>query len=133
MLLQPIWYNNKVKIQNKYIFCKALFEKGFHIFHDFLDTQSEFISYERITNDYSLKMPFTIYEGLKNAIICAWPTVKQVSHKVIIKPYQPEFIKILRMCKKGALLQIVYFIMLVKSHTCILAKSEQVLIHAYLI
>lgn len=44
-LLGPIWYNNKVKIQNKYVFCEALFEKGFHISHDLFDTQSEFISY----------------------------------------------------------------------------------------
>lgn len=63
ILLGPIWYNNKFKIQNKYVFCKALFEKGFHISHDLIDTQSEFISYEIITNDYSLKIPFTIYEG----------------------------------------------------------------------
>lgn len=55
--------NNKVKIQNKYVFCKALFEKGFHISHDLFDTQSEFIRYERITIDYSLKIPFTINEG----------------------------------------------------------------------
>lgn len=63
ILLEPIWYNNIVKIQNKYVFCKALFEKGFHISHYLIDTQSEFISYESITNDYSLKIPFTIYEG----------------------------------------------------------------------
>lgn len=63
ILLEPICYNNKVKIKKKYVFCKALFEKGFYISHYLIDTQSEFISYERITNDYSLKIPFTIYEG----------------------------------------------------------------------
>lgn len=63
ILLEPIWYNNNVNIYNKYVFCKALFEKGFHISLYLIDTQSEFFSYERITDDYSLKIPLTMYEG----------------------------------------------------------------------
>lgn len=114
IMLEPLWYNNKVKIQNKYVFCKALYEKGFHIVHDLFDTQGEFISYERITNEYPVKIPFTTYEGLKRAIICAWPNVKQFSHQVIIKPYQPESIKILCLCKKGA--RNIYDHLMVKSN-----------------
>lgn len=64
ILFELLWYNNKVQIQNKYVFCKALYEKGFHIVLDLFDTQVEFICYERLTNDYPVKIPFTTYEGL---------------------------------------------------------------------
>lgn len=36
-----------------------LYIKGFHIAYDLFDTQYEFISYNRVTNDYSIKIPFT--------------------------------------------------------------------------
>lgn len=68
-MLQSLWIHNKVKIQNKYVFCKDLYEKGFHIAHYLFDTQAEFISYERVTNGYAVKMSFTTKEGLKHAII----------------------------------------------------------------
>lgn len=87
ILLEPLLYNIKVKILNKYVLCKTLYEKKFHIAHDLFDTQDEFISYERITNDYSIKISFTTNESLKQAIICARPNVKQFSVEVIIKPF----------------------------------------------
>lgn len=62
--------------------CKTLYEKEFHIAHDLFDER--WISYERITNDYSIKISFTTYESLKQAIICARPNVKQFSLEVII-------------------------------------------------
>lgn len=89
ILLEPLLYNIKVKIRNKYVLCKTLNEKEFHIAHDLFDTQGEFISSERITNDYSIKISFTSYESLKQAIICARPNDKQFSLEVIhvIKPF----------------------------------------------
>lgn len=36
IMLQSLWIHNKVKIQNKYVFCKDLYEKGFHIAHVYL-------------------------------------------------------------------------------------------------
>lgn len=83
ILLESYWYNNEVKIQNKY---NTLYEKGFHIVHDLFDTQCEFISYKRITNDYSIKIPFSKNKGLKRATICVWPNVQLLSHELIIKP-----------------------------------------------
>lgn len=87
ILLEPLLYNIKVNILNKYVLCKTLYEKKFHIAHDLFDTQDEFISYERITNDYSIKISFTTNESLKQPIICARPNVKQFSVEVIIKPF----------------------------------------------
>lgn len=40
-MLQPLWFHNEVKIKNKYVFCKDLYEKGFHIAHDLFDTLDE--------------------------------------------------------------------------------------------
>lgn len=34
ILLEPLLYNIKVKILNKYVLCKTLYEKEFHIAHD---------------------------------------------------------------------------------------------------
>lgn len=36
IMIQSLWIHNKVKIQNKYVFCKDLYEKGFHIAHVYL-------------------------------------------------------------------------------------------------
>lgn len=63
ILLEPLLNNIKVKILNKFVLCKTLNEKEFYIAHDLFDTQDEFISYERITNDYSIKISFTTYES----------------------------------------------------------------------
>lgn len=84
ILLETYLYNNEVKIQNKY---NTLYEKGFHIVHDLFDTLfNEFISYKRITNGYSIKIPFSTNKGLKRATICVWPNVQLLSHELIIKP-----------------------------------------------
>ena len=96
-LFEPLWYNNKIKIQNKYIY-----DKGFHKIHDLLDTQGNFISYHSITNDYSIQIPFTTYEGLKQAIVQSWPYIKLLKQSLPFQPYQPEFIKILCKYKKGS-------------------------------
>ena len=72
--------------------------------HDLFDTEGNFISYESIVNDYLVKLPFTTYEGLKQAIMYSWPNVKQLSCNkgIIVKPYQPEFIKVLCKNRKGS-------------------------------
>ena len=101
-LSEPLWYNNKIKIQNKYAFCKPMFDKGFHIVHDLFNTEGNFISYESITNDYFVKLPFTTYEGLKQSILTAWPNIKQYLYYTVVKPYQPEFVKTLCKNRKGS-------------------------------
>lgn len=89
ILLEPLLFNIKVKILNKYELCKTLYEKKLISYCPwFVDTQDEFISYERITNDYSIKISFTTNESLKQAIICARPNVKQFSLEVLIKPFK---------------------------------------------
>lgn len=47
----------------------TIIKKGFHVVRDLFDSQGEFISYERITNDYPVKISFSTYDGLKHAII----------------------------------------------------------------
>jgi uncharacterized membrane protein len=76
---------------------KELYCKDFHRVHYLLDTEGNFITYHSITNDYSIQIPFTTYEGLKQAIIHSWPNIKLLLQNITFQPYQPEFVKIL--CK----------------------------------
>ena len=97
ILLEPLWYNDKIKIENKCTYFKALHEKGFHRVCDLLDIQGNFITYHSIKNNYAIQIPFTTYEGLKQAIINSWPNIKHILRNVTFQPYQPEFIEVL--CK----------------------------------
>ena len=75
ILLEPLRYNNKIKVK-KSIFYKSLYNKGFHTVSDLTNSQGIFITYECITIDFLVKLPFTVYEGLKHSILCAFPEVK---------------------------------------------------------
>lgn len=50
-----------------------------------------------VDNDYLVKLPFTKNEGLKHDILSSWPSIRQFSHGLEVKPYQLESIKML--CK----------------------------------
>lgn len=99
-LVEPLWYNNKIIIQNRYVFSRSLYEKGFTIVDDLLDDNGNFLSYEDIAEKFCLKIPFTFYEGIKRAIRHSWPNVQNQMSNPISRPLQPDFIKILN--KKGS-------------------------------
>ena len=101
-LLEPLWYNHRIKVQNKSVFYKSLYEKGFHSISDLLCSQGNFIAYESITNDFDVKLPFTMYEGLKHSILCTFPEVKHLDPSFITRPLKSEFIQILLKDKKGS-------------------------------
>ena len=84
------------------VFYKSLYEKGFHSISDLLCSQGNFIAYETITNDFDVKLPFTMYEGLKHSILCTFPEVKHLDHSFITRPSKSEFIQILLKDKKGS-------------------------------
>ena len=102
ILLEPLWYNKRIKVQNKCIFYKSLYNKGFHTISDLLISQGNFISYESMLNDFGVKLPFTVYEGLKTSILCTFPEVKQMDPSCIKRPLKMEFIEILLKDKKGS-------------------------------
>ena len=99
-LMEPLWYNNKIMIQNRYVFSKSLYEKGFTFVDDLFDDSGNFLCFEDITDKFSLKLPFTFYEGIKKAIQCSWPNVKIFYTKSTTRPFQPVFMKTLN--KKGS-------------------------------
>jgi hypothetical protein len=51
-LLEPFWYNDKIKVQNNTIFNNKLYDKGFHIISDLLDGDGEFLKLEQIYNKH---------------------------------------------------------------------------------
>jgi hypothetical protein len=109
-----LWYNHKIKVQNKCIFYKSLYKKGFHIISDLLCSQGNFITYESITNDFGVKLPFTVYEGLKRSILCTFPEVKHLDPSFIKRPLKSEHIQILLKDKKGSRRIYDYFIAQIK-------------------
>ena len=80
VLLEPLWYNHRIKVQNKCIIYKSLYKNGFHTISDLLCSQGRFIISEStcITNDFGVKLPFTVYEGLRRSILCIFPEVKHL-------------------------------------------------------
>ena len=48
-LLEPLWYNDKIKIQNKATYNKKMYDRGFHLVSDLLDKDGNFLRFEHIT------------------------------------------------------------------------------------
>jgi exonuclease III len=101
-LLEPLWYNDKIKIQNKAIYNKKMYDSGFHVISDILDKDGRFLKFEHICNELLVKIPFTFYEGLKRAIMKSWPDIKNPIIDHPLKPYQSITIRILIQDKKGS-------------------------------
>jgi hypothetical protein len=71
--VEPLWYNNKILIQNRCVLFKIFIWEGIY---NLLDDNDNFLSYEDINEKFCLKIPFTFYEGIKRAIRHSWPKVK---------------------------------------------------------
>ena len=52
IFLEPLWYNNKIKVKKRVFFYKSLYNKGFHTVSDLINSQGIFITYESLTNDF---------------------------------------------------------------------------------
>ena len=48
ILLEPLWYNNKIKVKKKSVFYKSLYNKGFHTVSELINSQGIFITHESI-------------------------------------------------------------------------------------
>ena len=100
-LLEPLWYNDKIQIQNKSVFYKNMYENGFHLISDLLDEDGKFIKFDDFKHKIN-KLPFTLYEGLKKAILRSWPDVRNTAANQVLQPYQSSVIRILTRDKKGS-------------------------------
>ncbi len=51
---QPLWYNSLIRVKNKQVFYKLMFDSGIRTVDDIIDNQGRMISYEALCETFSL-------------------------------------------------------------------------------
>lgn len=97
----PLWYNEKVKINGKCIFYRHWFEKGIYYISDLYQPNGQIMSYEEFCTQYSIAVPFTTFYGLSN---CIWKLNLPFDSDDLMynSPFYPIFLKIICKSKKGS-------------------------------
>ena len=67
-----IWNNQKILINCNPLFFKSWFDKNIIRVGDLLQKEGKFLSFENFCTKFRLKVPFTLYLGLINAIEPFW-------------------------------------------------------------
>ena len=67
-----IWNNHKILINGNPLFFKSWFDKNIIRVGDLLQQEGKFLSFENFCTKFRLKVPFTLYFGLINAIEIFW-------------------------------------------------------------
>ena len=101
-LLQPIWFNNFVKVGGRCIFYKKWFEKGIYYINDLVDTNGEFLSFDNIINVQQVSTNFLQVQGLLR-------TLTQIKNKInfdntnykLTLPQKPLSLELLTRDAKG--------------------------------
>ena len=106
LLLDPIWYNDKIKLNGKSVYWKTWYQNGIHIINDMIKDWSNLIFYtlDDIHSRYNFKPNFLEYHGIMAAIkryIFAQDD-RNRNREIIIKyPYIPQQLRIFFKSKKG--------------------------------
>ena len=69
---QMIWLNTHIKIANKPILYKKWFEKGVIYIGDIVTEEGTLMPYDEFCNKYNLKVPYTKYRGIWEALPKMW-------------------------------------------------------------
>ena len=74
-----IWNNRNIMIEGKPLFHNCWFENNIIRVEDILDNNGNFLSFNHLSEQYQLKIPFTLYFGLISSIPSQWKSeiVKQ--------------------------------------------------------
>ena len=102
LLLQPIWWNNGVKVGGKSIYYRHWFEKGITYVCDLIDENGQFYDLNFVQNTLGIRTTFIEYHGIIRAI-----NIEKTKHSInqkaynISQPIMPIAIKILFYDKKG--------------------------------
>jgi hypothetical protein len=81
---EPLWYNDKIKIQNKYIFSKTMYERGFTLVSDFFDSNGNFKCFSDIIEESCIQIPFTYYEWIKEQFYILGPMLKMSTQNLLL-------------------------------------------------
>lgn len=100
-ILSPIWFNESICINNKYVFYKQWFLKGVHQILHFFNNDGTIMKYEQFCNQYDIKPPFTHFLGI---VDCIKKLRLNYDTEIILQniPYYPEFLRIIRKNKQGS-------------------------------
>ena len=74
ILSEPLYYNNKIKINNQKIFYKELCKKEIFFINDLIDDNGSILPFHVIKAKLNLNVPFITYFSLVNAIPKCWKT-----------------------------------------------------------
>jgi hypothetical protein len=98
---QPLWYNNKVKIDKNPVYYKNWANKNVLYINDLLDEYNDILSYKAFCDKFNFKPPFTVFHGLTKAVSKGYKEYLKHS-KCLVHPAIPEFLTLLIRQKKGS-------------------------------
>ena len=76
-----IWNNKNIRINGKSLFFKRWFDKRIIYVKDLLKADNNFIPFTQFCEKFRLKIPFTLYFGLINAIPASWKS--EIKHNSV--------------------------------------------------
>ena len=94
ILLQTIWYNKNIKIENKMIFKKSWVENSIYFINDLINDKGEFLSYEEFSTTFNIRSTFLEYYGIINAIPVHFKTSIQNANK--LKQFENKYTRMLK-------------------------------------
>lgn len=97
----PIWLNSHIKIDGKPILYRTWNVKGIYCIQDLFNIEGAMLSYEQFCNKYDFRTPFTLFMGIKLAILNTWPILKD-SPIDPFTPNQPVLANILTKDQRGS-------------------------------
>ena len=97
---QPIWFNDKIKIDDNTIFYESWFSVGIVFINDLLDDNGHFYTYHGFIQVYGIKVDFLKYYGVINCLKQNWPNFFNKGWK-LPNPLSPSNIDVLIQNKQG--------------------------------
>ena len=98
---QPIWFNTRVKIDNKTIFYEHWYKRNINYISDIINEEGAFYSLFEIQSKYKIKTNFLVYASLKSSIMSAINKMQVNPEKNNIKPHIPTHLRPFFISKKG--------------------------------
>ena len=68
MMSQPIWFHDNIKVGNKTVFNKKLYDESIHVVNDLIDDHGHFYTHKEFCRVYSINVNFLDYLGIIRSI-----------------------------------------------------------------
>ena len=101
---EPLWYNDSIRIDNKSVFIKKMYECSIYTVNDLLDKNGKFLSIQEFETLTGIHTNFIEYNGLLMAVrqfkLKCYPNLPAPSYKLQL-PLIPNIIQPIKSAKKG--------------------------------